>query len=59
MSQANPSPLEKCAHCGLPIERGIVWQMENGQTVCHQCCVADTRRTMRLFTILGPWAILK
>jgi hypothetical protein len=34
-----------CADCGGPIgqDKGPPdgWQLENGRTVCHSCCVAD------------------
>lgn len=38
----------RCADCGTPIglDRGPPdgWQLEDGRTVCHECCVADTLR---------------
>jgi hypothetical protein len=36
-----------CADCGRSVgSRGPVdgWQLEDGRTVCHLCCVEDTRR---------------
>ena len=39
---------ERCADCGGPIgqDRGPPdgWQLEDGRTVCHVCCVADAQR---------------
>jgi hypothetical protein len=36
----------KCADCGGPIGRDAGphdgWQLEDGRTVCHSCCVKDT-----------------
>lgn len=38
----------RCADCGGPIglDAGPKdgWQLEDGRTVCHQCCAADTLR---------------
>jgi hypothetical protein len=40
-----------CADCGQPVENVSGpkdgWQLEDGRTVCHVCCVADTRRIVR------------
>mgnify|MGYP003422169443 CR=1 len=37
-----------CADCGKPVgqDHGPPngWQLEDGRTVCHACCVADTRQ---------------
>lgn len=39
---------DPCADCGAPIgqDKGPPdgWQLEDGRTVCHACCVVDTRR---------------
>lgn len=36
-----------CADCGHEIGKDCGpkdgWQLEDGRTVCHACCVADTR----------------
>lgn len=40
----------RCAECHGPIgkddgpEDG--WQMEDGRTLCHSCCVADTQQVV-------------
>ena len=42
--------LVQCAYCGGPI--GQIngppdgWQLEDGLTVCHKCCVEDTKREL-------------
>jgi hypothetical protein len=37
-----------CADCGQRIGKDCGprdgWQLEDGRTVCHACCVADTRK---------------
>jgi len=46
---------QRCADCGGPIgqDNGPPdgWQLEDGKTVCHACCVADfgkhVERTIR------------
>ena len=39
---------DTCADCGGPIgqDKGPLdgWQLEDGRTVCHACCVVDFRR---------------
>lgn len=39
-----------CADCGRRVADGNGpsdgWEMEDGRTVCHPCCVADTRRAL-------------
>lgn len=39
---------EQCADCGGPIGQDAGppdgWQLEDGRTVCHACCVKDTLR---------------
>ena len=39
-----------CADCGQPVGRSggptDGWQMEDGRTVCHACCVKDTREAL-------------
>jgi hypothetical protein len=36
-----------CADCGCQIGRDAGprdgWQIEDGRTVCHECCVEDTK----------------
>ena len=38
----------RCADCAGPIGQDAGpkdgWQLEDGRTVCHQCCAADTLR---------------
>ena len=38
---------QRCADCDGPIgeDNGPLdgWQLEDGRTVCHACCVADTK----------------
>lgn len=38
----------RCADCGDQIGNDSGpkdgWQLEDGRTVCHACCVADTKR---------------
>ena len=38
----------KCADCGCEVghDKGPPdgWQLEDGRTVCHACCVADTKK---------------
>lgn len=45
-------PATLCADCGHEIGKDCGpkdgWQLEDGRTVCHACCVADTRRLVRL-----------
>ena len=40
-----------CADCGTLIgkDRGPKdgWQLEDGRTVCHQCCVVDTKKFVK------------
>lgn len=40
--------MNNCADCGGPIgeDRGPPdgWQLEDGRTVCHACCMKDTGR---------------
>lgn len=40
------SPPTKCERCGGPFgarhEPPGGWELENGEIVCHQCCVVDT-----------------
>ena len=42
------SAAARCADCGGPIGHDAGpkdgWQLEDGRTVCHQCCAADTLR---------------
>ena len=42
------SAAARCADCGGPIGQDAGpkdgWQLEDGRTVCHQCCAADTLR---------------
>lgn len=40
-----------CADCGKSILQG--WQLEDGRTVCHQCCVADTGRIVNRYRMRG------
>lgn len=39
-----------CADCGTEIGHDAGprdgWQLEDGRTVCHACCVEDTKRTL-------------
>lgn len=41
---------QRCADCGGPVGEGNGppdgWQLEDGRTVCHVCCVADTKRVV-------------
>jgi hypothetical protein len=40
-----------CADCNGPIGQDSGppggWQLEDGRTVCHACCVADTRKAIQ------------
>ena len=42
------STAARCADCAGPIGQDAGpkdgWQLEDGRTVCHQCCAADTLR---------------
>lgn len=42
----------KCAKCGGLIgqDKGPPdgWQLDDGRTVCHACCIADTKRVVEL-----------
>jgi len=42
----------RCADCGGAIGQDAGpadgWQLEDGRTVCHGCCVADTLQQMRV-----------
>lgn len=44
--------LATCADCGKEIGKDAGpkegWQLEDGRTVCHACCAADTRRVIGL-----------
>ena len=39
-----------CADCGIQIGKDEGppdgWQLEDGRTVCHACCVLDTQRVV-------------
>ena len=41
-----------CADCNGPIRQDDGppegWQLEDGRTVCHACCVADTTKIIRM-----------
>lgn len=41
-----------CADCGTPIGQDSGpkdgWQLEDGRTVCHACCVKDTGRVAEM-----------
>ena len=40
-------PIE-CDDCGLWMSRNAMrWELEDGRTVCHRCCVADTSKLCR------------
>jgi len=40
----------RCADCKAAIGKDAGpkdgWQLEDGRTVCHACCVADTKRLL-------------
>lgn len=39
-------PIE-CDDCGLWMSRNAMrWELEDGRTVCHRCCVADTSKLL-------------
>lgn len=42
---------QRCADCAGPIGKDNGppdgWQLEDGRTVCHACCVFDTKKHMR------------
>lgn len=40
-----------CADCGNTLDDTAArWELEDGRTVCHACCVEDTRRFAELLT---------
>jgi formylmethanofuran dehydrogenase subunit E len=36
----------KCADCGDVLGAVDGWQLEDGRTVCHGCCVVDLQRAV-------------
>lgn len=51
------TPELRCADCGgaIGVDLGPPdgWQLEDGRTVCHDCCVNDTRHCLRESVSIG------
>jgi hypothetical protein len=47
-------PLLTCADCGCPLtidsHPPYGWELEDGRSICNECCVADTVRIAAAFT---------
>lgn len=47
---------KRCDYCDGPIGKDDGppdgWQLDDGMTVCHACCVEDTKKNMKVYRVV-------